>query len=90
MAAIGKGFGCRPGASRSVRDETLASASRKTPPMSCCDLLAGECPLDLTEGDCRMLIGLLRHVIIPEREPRLPRREPLRVILETLEFAVGR
>jgi len=25
----------------------------------------------------------------PDREPRLPRREPLRVILEKLEFAVG-
>ena len=47
-------------------------------------------PLDLTEGDCRTPIGLLRHVIIPDREPRLPRREPPRVILEKLEFAVGR
>jgi hypothetical protein len=58
------------------------------PPMSCCDPLAAECPLDLTEEDCRTLIKLLRHVITPDREPWLPRREPLREILEKLEFAV--
>jgi len=34
-------------------------------------------------------IRLLRHVMTPDREPRLPRRKPLRVILEKLEFAVG-
>ena len=60
------------------------------PPMSFYDLLAAECPLDLTEDDCRRLIRLLRHVIIPDWEPRLPRRELLRAILEKLEFAVGR
>ena len=60
------------------------------PPMNCYDLLAAECPLDLTEDDGRTLIRLLRHVIIPDREPRLPRRELLRAILEKLEFAVGR
>ena len=57
--------------------------------MTCCDLLAAECPLDLTEDDCRTLIRLLRHLITPDREPRLPRLEPLIVILEKLEFAVG-
>jgi hypothetical protein len=57
--------------------------------MTCCDLLAAECPLDLTEDDCRTLIGLLRHAITPEGEPQLPRLEPLREILEKLEFAVG-
>jgi hypothetical protein len=31
----------------------------------------------------------LRHAITPDREPLLPRVEPLRVILEKLEFAVG-
>ena len=36
-----------------------------------------------------MLITLLRHVITPDREPQLPRRESLKVILEKLEFAVG-
>ena len=46
-------------------------------------------PLDLTEDDCRTLIRLLRHIITPEREPLLPRLEPLRVILEKLEFAIG-
>ena len=60
------------------------------PPMSVYDLLAAECPLDLTEDDCRTLIRVLRHVIIPDREPRLLRRELLRAILEKLEFAVGR
>jgi hypothetical protein len=45
-------------------------------------------PLDLTEDDCRTLIRLLRHAIIPDREPLLPRVEPLRGILEKLEFAV--
>ena len=58
--------------------------------MSCCDPLAAECPLDLTEDDCRTLIRLLRHLITPDREPQLPRFEPLRVILDKLEFAVGR
>jgi hypothetical protein len=61
----------------------------KDAPMSCCDPLAAECPLDLTEDDCRTLIKLLRHLITPDREPRLPRLEPLRAILEKLEFAVG-
>jgi hypothetical protein len=56
--------------------------------MTCCDRLAAECPLDLTEDDCRTLIRVLRHAISPDREPRLQRREPLRVILEKLEFAV--
>jgi len=58
-------------------------------PMTCCDPLAAECPLDLTEDDCRTLIKLLRHTITPDREQLLPRPEPLRVILEKLEFAVG-
>ena len=58
-------------------------------PMTCCDRLAAECPLDLTEDDCRTLIRLLHHLIIPDREPRLPRLEQLRVILEKLEFAVS-
>jgi hypothetical protein len=57
--------------------------------VTCCDPLAAECPLDLTEDDCRTLIRLLRHVITPNRGPLLPRLEPLRVILEKLEFAVG-
>jgi hypothetical protein len=57
--------------------------------MTCCDPLAAECPLDLTEDDCRTLISLLRHTITPDREPGLPRLEPLREILEKLEFAVG-
>ena len=52
------------------------------PPMSCCDPLAAECPLDLTEDDCRTLIRLLRHLITR-------RLEPLRAILEKLEFAVS-
>ena len=58
--------------------------------MTCCDPLAAECPLELTEDDCRTLIRLLRHLITPDREPRLPRLERLRVILDKLEFAVGR
>ena len=58
--------------------------------MSCCDPLEAECPLDLTEDDCRTLIGLLRHLITPDREPLLPPLEPLSVILEKLEFAVDR
>ena len=58
-------------------------------PMTCCDPLSAECPLDLTEDDCRTLIRLLRHAITPDQEPLLPRLEPLRVILEKLEFAVG-
>ena len=57
--------------------------------MTCCDPLSAECPLDLTEDDCRTLIRLLRHAITPDQEPLLPRLEPLRVILEKLEFAVG-
>ena len=32
-------------------------------PLTCCDRLAAECPLDLTEDDCRTLIRLLRHLI---------------------------
>jgi hypothetical protein len=62
---------------------------RKMPSMSCCDPLAAECPLELTEDDCRTLIRLLRHAITPDREPVLPWPESLRVILEKLEFAVG-
>jgi hypothetical protein len=57
--------------------------------MTCCDPLAAECPLDLTEDECRTLISLLRHAIGPDREPRLPPRQLLREILEKLEFAVG-
>jgi hypothetical protein len=57
--------------------------------MSCCDTLEAECPLDLTEDDCRTLIRLLRHLVTPDREPLLPRLEPLQEILEKLEFAVG-
>jgi hypothetical protein len=62
---------------------------KDAPRMTCCDPLAAECPLDLTEADCRTLIRLLRHGITPDREPRLPRLEPLRVILQKLEFAVS-
>ena len=51
-------------------------------PLTCCDRLAAECPLDLTEDDCRTLIRLLRHLITR-------RLEPLRAILEKLEFAVS-
>jgi hypothetical protein len=36
---------------------------------------------------CRL--RLLRHAITPHREPLLPQQEPLREILEKLEFAVG-
>ena len=57
--------------------------------MSSCDPLESECPLDLTEDDCRTLIRLLRHAITPDREPFLPQLGPLRVILDKLEFAVG-
>ena len=57
--------------------------------MTCCDPLAAECPLDLTEEECRTLIRLLRHAITPEQEPVLSWPESLRVILEKLEFAVG-
>ena len=57
--------------------------------MTCCDPLEAECPLDLTEDDCRTLIRLLRHAITPDREPVLHWPESLRVILEKLEFAVG-
>ena len=58
-------------------------------PMTCCDPLESECPLDLTEDDCRTLIRLLRHAITPDQEPVLPWPESLRMILEKLEFAVG-
>ena len=51
--------------------------------------LTAECPLELTEDDCRTLIRLLRHAITPDREPLLPLLEPMKVILEKLEFAVG-
>ena len=68
----------------------ISKSRRKVPLMSCCDALAAECPLDLTEDDCRTLIRLLRHLITPDWEPQLPRLEPLRVILDKLEFAVGR
>jgi len=57
--------------------------------MTCCDPLEAECPLDLTEDDCRTLIRLLRHAITPDREPLLPQLEQLRVILEKFEFGVG-
>jgi hypothetical protein len=57
--------------------------------MTCCDPLAAECPLDLTEHDCRTLVKLLRHAIKPHREPLSPPLEPLKVILEKLEFAFG-
>jgi hypothetical protein len=57
--------------------------------MTYCDPLEAECPLELTEDDCRRLIILLRHTITPDREPLLPPLEPLRVILEKLEFAAG-
>ena len=59
------------------------------PPISCCDPLEAECPLDLTEDDCRTLIRLLRHAISPDREQVLLSPESLRVILGKLEFAVG-
>ena len=59
-------------------------------PMTCCDPLEAECPLELTEDDCRTLISLLRHAITPDREPLLPPLKLLRVILEKLEFAVSR
>ena len=67
----------------------ISKSRRKVPPMSCCDPLAAECPLDLTEDECRTLIRLLRRAITPEREPVLPWPESLSVILEKLEFAVG-
>jgi hypothetical protein len=57
--------------------------------MTCRDPLAAECPLKLTEDDCRTLIRLLRHAVTPDREPLVPRIEPRRVILEKLEFTVG-
>jgi hypothetical protein len=57
--------------------------------MTCCDPLEAECPLDLTEDDCRTLVRVLRHAINPEPEPWLPRLEPLREVLRKLEFAVG-
>jgi hypothetical protein len=47
-------------------------------PMTCCDPLAAECPLDLTEDDCRTLVKLLRHAITPDREPLSPPLEPLK------------
>ena len=52
--------------------------------MSCGDPLEAECPLNLTEDNCCTLIGLLRHAITTNGE-----LEPLRDILEKLEFAVG-
>jgi hypothetical protein len=58
-------------------------------PMTFYDPLEEECPLDLTEDDCRTLIKLIRHLITPDREPRLPRLEPLREILDKLEFVFG-
>jgi len=64
------------------------SHPERCPRMTCCDPLEAECPLDLTEDNCRTLIRLLRHAITPDREPLLPRLEPLREILEKLEFAV--
>jgi hypothetical protein len=57
--------------------------------MTCCDPLEAECPLDLTEDDCRTLITLPRHAVTPDQEPLLPQVESLRVILEKLEFAVS-
>jgi hypothetical protein len=57
--------------------------------MLCCDPLEAECPLDLTEDDCQTLIRLLRHLITPDQEPRLPGLEPPRVILDKLQFALG-
>jgi hypothetical protein len=57
--------------------------------MTYCDPLEAECPLELTEDDCRRLIILLRHAINSDREPLLRPLEPLRVVLEKLEFAVG-
>jgi len=57
--------------------------------MTCCDPLESECPLELTEDDCRTLIRLLRHAITPDSEPVFPWPESLRVILQKLEFAVG-
>jgi hypothetical protein len=62
---------------------------KDAPRLTCCDPLEAECPLELTEDDCRTLITLLRHAITPDPEPLLPQVEPLRVILEKLEFAVG-
>ena len=57
--------------------------------MSCCDPLETECPLELTEDDCRTLISLLRHAIISDWGPQLPPLERLKDILEKLEFAIG-
>jgi hypothetical protein len=57
--------------------------------MTCCDPLEAECPLDLTEDDCRALIRVLRHLITPDRERLPPRIEPLKVILDKLEFAIS-
>jgi hypothetical protein len=59
----------------------ISKSRRKMPPMTCCDPLAAECPLDLTEDDCRALIRLLHHAITPDWEPLLLRLEPLQVIL---------
>ena len=50
--------------------------------MTRCDPLAAECPLDLTEENCRTLIRLLRHAITPDRQPWLPQFESLRDPLE--------
>ena len=44
--------------------------------MSCCDALEAECPLDLTEDDCRTLIGLLLHAITTHGEPQSSKLEP--------------
>ena len=66
-----------------------SEVSRKMAPMTCCDPLAAECPLELTEDEVRTLIRLLRHAITPDREPVLPPLGTLGVILEKLEFAVG-
>jgi hypothetical protein len=57
--------------------------------MTCCDPLEAECPLDLTEADCRTLIRLLRQAITPDRKPVLRRPELLKVLLEKLEFAIS-
>jgi hypothetical protein len=59
------------------------------PAMTCCDPLAAECPLDLTEDDCRVLIRLSRHAIIPDRKPLFPPPGALREIFEKLKFVVG-
>jgi hypothetical protein len=62
---------------------------RKDAEVTCCDPLEAECPLDLTEENCRTLIRLLRHAITTDRQACLPHFESLREILQKLEFAVG-